>query len=103
MTNYDPSWNQEFQKGLCTGFSYFGLGSGDCSQYLVQTLTTWDVICQVALNWTGQDWNLVEGGEPITFNQNRYIAITELVSIYLLIIIIPELFILKKRLNINLI
>jgi hypothetical protein len=102
INNYNPSENQQFNYGLCTGLGYFDLGSGNCaSNNLSQTPTFYDAWAWVALNVTGiePNYNPLLGGELIDYQFWRYVATFNLFSVWLLIIIIPESLIIMKRIS----
>ena len=104
QSQYLPTTTQEWDEGICIGLGFFGLGAGNCGTYLNQTLTQVDVLGSVALNWVGDapytNWN------PVAFSwwyalQAEYIAMCKLAMFFLGIIIIPELYVFKKKHNIT--
>ena len=101
FNTYPNSFNSEYQRGICTTLNVFGLGSGDCSSYLDQTLTQYDAISYVCMSLSGYDWAPVDS--PVFgLEMFRYISFFNVAIAFMAVLVIPELFILKAKYNIRL-
>ena len=104
QTQYLPSNTQEWNEGICIGLGFFGLGDKSCSSYADQTLTQVDVLGSIAANWLGdaptENWNPAAYTDWYSL-QIEHISIVKLGLIFLSLIIIPEIYIFKKKYNLS--
>jgi hypothetical protein len=96
-TAYSPSFDQSYAEGTCVGLGFFGLGTGDCSSYLDQTLSQFDTLCYVTINLNGYAWNPI--GSPVSdLATYRYLSIFNIVLAYVALLTVPELIIIMTKL-----